>query len=246
MLIVNSIIFFIEMIGSFGFTQLRGKGFDCFSPHQQSPFLLFLFLLLRAVFMWSETTVVMKQHCTFNNSHLDRFILLAVHKWLSSVTSGQRVLRAVWSHIIPYGAKKSLQLQASTTLQGLVQSHPCHQSIHREEVEPRPSILLVHNFGITGQPEKGLFVQWWHLLKIRLGEILFRPIRGVSTIQSKEEVFDDLKKETIILSREFGQVIRSILKCALRSQLAMHFTDMMFGRAKLGMMPVHLNQKFKF
>lgn len=66
--------------------------------------------------MWSETTVFMKQHCTFNNSHLDRFILLAVHKWLSSVTSGQHRLWAVWSHIILYGAEKALWLQASTTL----------------------------------------------------------------------------------------------------------------------------------
>lgn len=70
--------------------------------------------------MRSETTVIMKQHCTFNNSHLDRFKLLTVHKWLSSVTSGQCTLRDVWNHITPYGAEKTLWLQASTTLQGLV------------------------------------------------------------------------------------------------------------------------------
>jgi len=58
--------------------------------------------------MWSETTVVMKQHCTFNKSHLDRFIHLAVHKWLSSVSSGQRILKAVQNHIIRYEAEKTL------------------------------------------------------------------------------------------------------------------------------------------
>lgn len=35
-------------------------------------------------------------------------------------------------------------------------SHQCLQSIHKEEVEPGLSILLVHNFGITGVTEKGL------------------------------------------------------------------------------------------
>lgn len=65
--------------------------------------------------MWSETTVVMKQHCTFNNSHLDRFILLAVRKWLSSVTSGQRILRAMQNHIVSYGAEKTSWLPTSPT-----------------------------------------------------------------------------------------------------------------------------------
>lgn len=76
-------------------------------PSQQSPPIpLFVFLLERAVFIGSEITIVMKQHCTFNNCHLDRVILLAVHKWLRSVISGQCVLRAVWIHNNPYGAGK--------------------------------------------------------------------------------------------------------------------------------------------
>lgn len=65
-------------------------------------------------------------------------------------------------------------------------SHQCHYLLRREEVEPGPSILLVHNFGITGQPEKGLFVQSCHLLKTRLGEIIFRPIWEITQFSLKK------------------------------------------------------------
>lgn len=77
--------------------------------------------------MRSETTVVMKQHYTFNNSHLDRVILPAVQKWFCTIVSGQCMLWFGWNCIIPYGAEKTLWLQASSTLQRFsIVSSQCH------------------------------------------------------------------------------------------------------------------------
>lgn len=88
----------------------------------------------------------------------------------------------VESHHTLWSRKDFMEASIYYTVGVSLVSQQHHKSIHRQEVDPRPSILLVHNFGITGQTEKGLFMQWCHFLKIRLREILFRPIWVISTI----------------------------------------------------------------
>lgn len=68
--------------------------------------------------------------------------------------------------------------------------------VNSQKREPGPSILLVHNFGIT---EKCAIVSF---IETKAGRDFFRTtFLWIRTIWPKEGGFDPLKKETMILKR---------------------------------------------